>query len=90
MRPRTFPGHNLVYRGSGDIADLPCQRLEPGVILSVWELEPAERLAIAEGADVELVVLGEPLAPVSLAIHTGMKEIEGAPRGAWRGESDRP
>lgn len=61
------------------MGDLPCQRLEPGRVLSVWELDPAERLAIAEGADIELTVLGEPIPPVALAVRTVPKEIEGPP-----------
>lgn len=80
MTPRPFAEQNLVYRGpSADVGDLPCQRVEPGVILSVWEPTPEERLAIAEGADVQLVVLGEPIPPIALAVYAGAKEIPGRP-----------
>lgn len=78
MTPRGFPSQNLVYRGpTPDVGDLPCQRIKPGMILSVWELTPEERIAIAEGADIELVILTEPIPPVSLAVHRGEKEIPG-------------
>lgn len=79
MTPRPFAAQNLVYRGpTPDVGDLPCQRVQPGMILSVWELTHEERIAIAEGADIELVILTEPIPPVSLAVHQGEKEIPGA------------
>lgn len=79
MIPRSFPGQNLVYCGpTPDVGDLPCQRLRPGAILSVWELTPEERIAIAEGADIELTILIEPIPPVSLAVHQDGKEIPGS------------
>lgn len=93
MKPRNFPGSNMTYRGGkqprnqlGDhemepVGDLPCRRIQPGLIQSVWELTPEERIAIAEGADIELLIMTEPIPPVSIAIHLGQKEIDGVPHG---------
>lgn len=70
MRPRRTPTTELVYRhpeGNED-NDLWCQRLEPGVIRSVWEPTAAERAAIMAGANIELVIHGEPIPPVALGV----------------------
>lgn len=69
MKPRTFPEANVVYRKpNSGIADLPCQRVKPGMIRSIWELDPAERGAVAAGADVELWIMTEPIPPVGLQV----------------------
>lgn len=70
----------MVYYGpTPDIGDLHCQRIEPGRIRSVWEFTDEERAAIADGANLSLTILGEPIPPVSLYI-TGDQGIgEDAP-----------
>jgi hypothetical protein len=67
MRPVRTASSNLVYVGpTPDIGDLHCERLAPGRIRSVWWFTPAERRSIAEGANLSLTILGEPIPPVSL------------------------
>lgn len=67
MTPVRTASSNLVYRGpSPDIRDLHCERIRPGVIRSVWWFTPAERAAIAAGANLSLTILTEPIPPVSL------------------------
>jgi hypothetical protein len=57
----------MVYVGpTPDIGDLHCERLAPGRIRSVWWFTPADREAIARGANLSLTILGEPIPPVSL------------------------
>jgi hypothetical protein len=69
MTPVRTASSNLVYRGpTPEIRDLHCQREAPGRIRSVWWFTPAEREAIAAGANLRLVILGEPIPPVSLGI----------------------
>jgi hypothetical protein len=80
MIPRHFATANMVYQGSRpDIGDLPCERLTPGQVRSVWTLTAAERIAIGEGADIELLILTEPIPPVSLSIYGEPKLIPGIP-----------
>lgn len=69
MKPIQTANSNFVYLGPrGDIGNLPCQRA-PGVVLSVWELTDAERIMIANGAQVRLGIYGvEPIPPVMLDI----------------------
>lgn len=79
MTPRSFPGQNLVYRGpTPDIGDLPCERMRPGVIRSVWEFTPEEHIAVAEGADIELYIHGEPIPPVALIVSSIPKDVSGS------------
>ena len=67
MKPVRTSSSNLVYLGpSPEIADLHCERLAPGRIRSAWWFTPAERAAIAAGANLSLTILGEPIPPVSL------------------------
>lgn len=76
MKPRSFESQNLVYRGpTPDVGDLPCERVTPGLIRSVWELTPEERMAIAEGADIELLIHTEPIPPVRLAVYGEPKPV---------------
>lgn len=69
MQPVRTERSNFTYRGpTPDIGDLPCRR-ESGVVYSTWRLSPEERIAIAEGANIELGIwYMEPIPPVSLAI----------------------
>lgn len=67
MTPVRTASSNLVYRGpTPGIRDLHCERIQPGVIRSVWWFTPAERAAIADGANLSLTILGEPIPSVSL------------------------
>lgn len=69
MKPVQTARTNLIYRGpTPDIADLYCERLQPGMVRSVWYLSRRDREAIAAGANISLVVLQEPIPPVQLAI----------------------
>lgn len=70
MRPRRTPTTPMVYRhpeGNED-NDMWCQRLEPGMIRSVWEPTDAERAEIAAGANLEMIIYSEPIPPVSLGV----------------------
>lgn len=69
MKPVRTSRSNLVYRGpTVDINDLHCERVRPGQIRSIWWFTPAERQAIASGANLSLTILGEPIPPVSLGV----------------------
>lgn len=68
MRPVRTLHSNMVYVGPPGISDLHCERLEPGRILSVWELTPEERAAVASGSNISLVVSTEPHPPVMLLV----------------------
>jgi hypothetical protein len=69
MRPVRTASSNLVYRGpTPEIRDLHCERIRPGQIRSVWWFSPAEREAIAAGANLSLTILGEPIPPVSVQL----------------------
>lgn len=68
MRPIKTERSNFTYKGpTPDILDLPCRR-EDGVVYSTWFLSDEERIAIAEGSNIELAIYHEPIPPVSLAI----------------------
>lgn len=76
MKPIKTERSNFTYKGpTPNIADLPCRR-ENGVIFSTWELSHEERIAIAEGANIELGIYGEPINPVSIAIDTTPQILE--------------
>lgn len=67
MKPVRTAESNMVYVGpTPEIGDLHCERLQPGMIRSVWWFTPQEREAIAKGANLSLTILGEPIPPVSL------------------------
>lgn len=69
MRPVKHAGSNLVYRGPRpDIGDLWCQRVQPGEIRVVYELDDAERQLIAAGGRVELLMLNEPIPPIAMQV----------------------
>ncbi len=68
MRPIRTARSNFTYLGpTPAVADLPCQR-QPGQVRSVWELTDLERTMIANGAQICLGILTEPIPPVSLSI----------------------
>lgn len=68
MKPVRTERSNFTYFGpSPEVGDLPCRR-EGGVVYSTWELSSDERIAVAEGANIELGIWHEPIPPVSLAI----------------------
>jgi hypothetical protein len=65
VRTRTT---NFTYVGSPpEILDLPC-RIEGHLVFSVWLPSTLEREAIAQGANIELGVVGHPIPPVSIAV----------------------
>lgn len=67
MKPVKHDGCNIIYFGNGEnIGDLHCQRIEPGRIEIVYELEDWEREMIAEGGKVVLGIWNEPMPPVSM------------------------
>lgn len=80
MKPVRTENSNLVYTGpTPDIFDLHCQRLAPGRIRTIWWFTPAEREAIAAGANLRLSILTEPIPPVSLGITSEQGVGEDAP-----------
>jgi hypothetical protein len=67
MKPVRTASSNLVYVGpTPEIGDLHCERIQPGMIRSVWWFTPQEREEIANGANLSLTILTEPIPPVSL------------------------
>lgn len=85
MRPVRTAKSNLVYVGpTPNIGDLHCERRAPGRIYSVWEPTPDERKAIADGANIELGVMGEPIPPVSLVVVSDQGIGEDSPEIARR------
>lgn len=79
MKPVRTADSNLVYTGPPGVHDLHCQRIEPGVIRTVWHFGPAEREAIAKGATLALEIFTEPIPPVRLAVGWEMGIGEDAP-----------
>jgi len=70
MRPVKHEGANVSYQGpTPEIGDLWCQRIQPGVILVVYELDDLDRAAIAEGGRVVLVMRTEPIPPISMNVY---------------------
>jgi hypothetical protein len=68
MQPVRTERSNFTYLGpSPEVGDLPCRR-EDGVVYSTWALTPDERIAVAEGANIELAIWYHEIPPVSLAI----------------------
>lgn len=69
MRPVRTGQSNFTYLGPTPVvADLPCRRVDGGRVYSVWQPTDEERQMIANGAQIELAVTGEPHPPVSLAV----------------------
>jgi hypothetical protein len=87
MRPIRTKATTGTYgkpRGSRDVGGLPYYRTSddlmfPGhvlpVIHSTWDLNDAERKAIANGAKIELAIYGEPIPPVSLIVDPDVEEL---------------
>lgn len=100
MRPRRTPSSNHVYRlpGGNEDNDLwvhvgPFEH--PGdashgarTIGSVWELDEHDRVAIAAGANIELVIIGSAQPPVSLAVTHEPLGRELPPAGETTGADD--
>lgn len=79
---------NITYKGGGPVGDLPCERAvvnigteeEPQaarVIFSVWEPTEEERRLIAQGHNVRLGILTEPIPPVMLDVVDEPRKAEG-------------
>lgn len=69
MKPVRTASSNFTYLGpTPDVGDLPCQRVRPGEIRSVWELSELERDMVAAGGRIELAIYAEPIPPVSLTV----------------------
>lgn len=75
MHPVVTAKCDAVYKGDhigSDIGDLPVWRMMAGDMVvgiqSFWDLTPEERIAIAEGALIQLHVVGPTQPPVSLSI----------------------
>lgn len=75
---------NLVYVGPPGVGDLHCERIQQGLIASVWQLSADERRAIAAGANVKLWVYQEPIPAVSLEVVDERGVGEDAPDVAER------
>lgn len=68
IRTATMP---ITYLGpASDIGDLPCERMQPGQIRTVWEPSDIERELIAGGASIEVVLFTEPIPPIAVGIST--------------------
>jgi hypothetical protein len=80
MKPVRTASSNLVYVGpTPEIGDLHCERIQPGLIRSVWWFTPAERESIAAGANLSLTVVGEPIPPMSVHLIRDVGIGEDAP-----------
>ena len=80
MKPVRTASSNMVYVGpTPDIGDLHCERLQPGMVRSVWYLSRRDREAIANGANLSLTVLMEPIPPMGLNLINDAGVGEDAP-----------
>lgn len=69
MDPVETSGTNLTYRGNGDdVGDLPCVRLEPGVIASFWRPTPEELEELNRGGVFRVTVMTEPIPPFAVEV----------------------
>jgi hypothetical protein len=85
MHPIKTPSSNFTYLGDGaDVVDLHCrrERLEVAAsfdgavaIHSVWTFSDEERERIAQGANIQMSILGEPIPPAWLEV-TDEQEVE--------------
>lgn len=57
MTPIKFDGFNCIYKGCGDVEDLPAQRKD-GNVISRWQPTNAELHALWNGAAVEIAIAG--------------------------------
>ena len=88
MRPVRTATSNVKYVGQGEIGDLHGTRLQRGIVVIVWELEPDERALIAQGMNLALTIFNEPLPPVSLSLTPELEREEDA--AAYRILSSAP
>lgn len=80
MKPVRTATSNMVYTGpTPEVGDLHCQRLQPGLIRSVWYLSKAEREYIAAGGNIELEIFTEPIPPIALNVTEAAGVGEDAP-----------
>lgn len=80
VKPVRTASSNMVYTGpTPEIVDLHCERIQPGMIRSVWWFTPAERAAIANGANLSLTIHTEPIPPVALHLISDVGIGEDAP-----------
>jgi hypothetical protein len=84
MKPVRTITSNLVYVGPPGVGDLHCQRVEPGLIRSVWHPSALQRKAIADGANIALWVYTEPIPPVAVTVTDEQGIGEDAPEVAAR------
>ena len=87
MRPVQTARSNVVYMApphAPDVADLHCERLQPGVIRSVWVPDADERRLIAQGANVALWSFVEPHPVVQLEVTEDQGVGEDAPEARAR------
>lgn len=69
MHPIKTARANVVYRGDGQtVGDVWVEREAEGRVLLTYELDDADRAAIAAGGRLELAIYAEPIPPVSLAV----------------------
>lgn len=69
MNPVRTAVTDVVYRGSGEVGDLWCHRVEPGLIMAVYEPRPDELEKLNEGGKVVLWLYTEPIPPISMEVH---------------------
>lgn len=87
MKPIRHAGSHVVYKGpTEEIGDLWCQRVRPGQIRVVYELDDHDRELIAAGGRIELAMYSEPIPPISMAV---LPEAMCRPVGehGWKGQS---
>lgn len=89
MKPIRHAGSDVVYRGpTPEIGDLWCQRVRPGEIRVVYELDDADRERIAQGARIELAMFSEPIPSISMIV--GLPEWwQPVGEHGWKGPVDR-
>lgn len=77
MKPVRTPGVTAVLHGGRDAyGDLPFERCQADCTMTLWDLSPEERIAIAEGAMVELhMQYHNPPPPISLMVSARSREI---------------
>lgn len=69
MDPVDTSGCNMTYKGDGDtVGDLPCQRVEPGVISSFWRPTPDELAELNRGGVFRVTVMTEPIPPFAVEV----------------------
>lgn len=77
MRPVSNERTLLTYRGPATgIGDLACERVRPGLVRSFWSPSAEELEKLTQGGVVELLILSEPIPPVSLNALTRVEANE--------------